>query len=130
MNKILLVDDAAFMRSVIRGILEKGGYDDFCEAEDGDVAFSRYREYAPYLTILDITMPRQDGIETLRQIIGFDAAARVVMCSAIGQEPQIVKADARIGVELLGIGQRDEGRGHAYADDGEFISPRLYFGGE
>ena len=43
MNKILIVDDAAFMRSVIRGILEKGGYDDFCEAEDGDVAFSRYR---------------------------------------------------------------------------------------
>ena len=79
MNKILIVDDAAFMRSVIRGILEKGGYDDFCEAEDGNVAFSRYREYAPDLTILDITMPRQDGIETLRQIMGFDAAARVVM---------------------------------------------------
>ena len=51
MNKILIVDDAAFMRSVIRGILEKGGYDDFCEAEDGDVAFSRYREYAPDLII-------------------------------------------------------------------------------
>ena len=98
MNKILIVDDAAFMRSVIRGILEKGGYDDFCEAEDGDVAFSRYREYAPYLTILDITMPRQDGIETLRQIIGFDAAARVVMCSAIGQEPQIVK-DINLGAK-------------------------------
>ncbi len=92
MNKILIVDDAAFMRSVIRGILEKGGYGDFCEAEDGDTAFERYKEYLPDLTILDITMPRQDGIETLKQIMGYDPRALVVMCSAIGQEPQIVRA--------------------------------------
>ena len=80
------------MRSVIRGILEKGGYSDFCEAEDGDVAFLHFKEYEPDLVILDITMPRQDGVETLKQIMAHNAEACVVMCSAIGQEQQIVKA--------------------------------------
>ncbi len=92
MKKILIVDDAIFMRSVIRGILEKGGYTDFCEAEDGVVAFERFQEYAPDLTILDITMPRQDGLVTLKQIMAKSPQACVIMCSAMGQEQQIVKA--------------------------------------
>ena len=92
MAKIMIVDDAVFMRSVIKGILESGGWTDTCEADDGDTAVEMYASERPDLTILDITMPRQDGIETLRQIKNINPAAKVIMCSAIGQEKQIIKA--------------------------------------
>lgn len=98
MSKILIVDDAAFMRSVIKGILETGGFTDTCEADDGDTAMEVFNAEKPDLTILDITMPRQDGIQTLKQIMAADRNARVVMCSAIGQEKQIISA-IQLGAE-------------------------------
>ena len=92
MAKILIVDDAMFMREVIRGILTQGGYSELLEAEDGAAAVELYRRELPALVILDITMPKMDGIETLRQIKEMDPQAKVVMCSAIGQEKQIMNA--------------------------------------
>lgn len=92
MSKIMIVDDAAFMRSVIKGILEAGGYTDTCEAGDGDTALYMFTKEKPDLTILDITMPNQSGIETLKKMLALDPQAKAIMCSAIGQEKQIVEA--------------------------------------
>ena len=98
MSKILIVDDALFMRSIIKGILETGGFTETCEADDGDTAVEVFNLEKPDLTILDITMPRQDGIETLKQIKAAAPQAKVLMCSAIGQESQIVSA-IQLGAE-------------------------------
>lgn len=92
MSKILIVDDAAFMRMMIRDNLQKAGYSDFLEAGDGEAAYNSYTEQKPDLVLLDITMPIMDGIEALRSIKHFDNQAKVVMCSAMGQEGMVVEA--------------------------------------
>ena len=91
-KRILIVDDAAFMREMLRDILADSGYEIAGEAADGEQAVSMFREVQPDLVTLDIVMPRKSGLEALREIRGLDPGARVVMCSALGQEAMVMEA--------------------------------------
>ena len=91
-NKILIVDDVAFMRMMIKDNLKKAGYTDFVEAGDGEQAVLKYEEEKPGVVLLDITMPVMDGIQVLRTIKQLDSNAKVIMCSAMGQEGMVVEA--------------------------------------
>ena len=91
-KKIMLVDDAAFMRMTIKNALTKAGYDNIVEASDGQIAVETYQKEHPDLVIMDITMPNMDGIQALQAIKTVDPQARVVMCSAMGQEGMVVEA--------------------------------------
>lgn len=91
-KKIMLVDDAAFMRMMIKDTLSKNGYTDIVEANNGQVAVSTYSAEKPDLVIMDITMPVMDGLEALRQIKQMDPGANIIMCSAMGQEAMVVDA--------------------------------------
>jgi len=92
MARVLVVDDAAFMRRMLADILSKGGHEIVGEASNGNEAVERYSDRRPDITTLDITMPEKDGIATLREIMELDPTARVVMCSALGQEAQVAEA--------------------------------------
>ncbi|NMA79889.1 MAG: response regulator [Clostridiales bacterium] len=91
-SKILLVDDAAFMRMLIKNTLKENGYTNILEAEDGEIACRIYAEEKPDLTIMDITMPNKGGIEALKDIKAINPDAKVIMCSAMGQESMVVEA--------------------------------------
>jgi two-component system, chemotaxis family, chemotaxis protein CheY len=84
--RVLIADDAAYMREMLRDILTSGGYDIVAEASDGEEAVAAYREHSPDLVTLDIVMPRKSGLEALREILQGDPGACVVMCSALGQD--------------------------------------------
>ncbi|MGN0324692.1 MAG: response regulator [Lachnospiraceae bacterium] len=92
MAKVLVVDDAAFMRMMIKDILTKNGYEVAGEAENGAVAVSKYSELKPDLVLMDITMPEKDGIQALKDIKAADAGAKVIMCSAMGQQAMVIEA--------------------------------------
>lgn len=92
MGEILIVDDAAFMRMMIKDILTKNGYDVVGEAENGVVAVENYVNLNPDLVIMDITMPEMDGIEAVKQIKAKDPAAKIIMCSAMGQQAMVIDA--------------------------------------
>jgi two-component system chemotaxis response regulator CheY len=89
---VLIVDDALFMRMMIKDILSKDGLDVIGEAENGVEAVKKYAELHPDLVTMDIVMPEMDGIEAVRNIMKLDPAARVLMCSAMGQQPLVVEA--------------------------------------
>lgn len=91
-NKILVVDDAAFMRMMIKDILVKNGYQVVGEAADGKQAVEKYRELRPDLVTMDITMPEMDGIQALKEIRKIDPNAKVIMCSAMGQQAMVIDA--------------------------------------
>ena len=91
-KKIMLVDDAAFMRMMIKDTLSKNGYPNVIEANNGQVAVTNYPTEKPDLVIMDITMPVMDGLEALKQIRSQDPNANVIMCSAMGQEAMVVDA--------------------------------------
>ena len=83
-KKVLIVDDAAFMRMMLKDILTKNGYEVVGEAENGAKAVEKYKEVTPDLVTMDITMPEMDGISALKNIRSIDSNAKVVMCSAMG----------------------------------------------
>jgi len=91
-KKILLVDDAAFMRKMIKDTLTKNGYTEVYEAVDGADAVEKYAELSPDLVVMDITMPNMDGLEALKAIRAKDGSANVIMCSAMGQEGMVMDA--------------------------------------
>ena len=90
MAKILMVDDAAFMRMTLKNTLTQAGYTDLIEAEDGVKAVEAYTAEKPDLVFMDITMPNKDGLETLKEIKAMDPGATIVMCSAMGQETMVM----------------------------------------
>ena len=92
MARVLVVDDAAFMRKMVTDALTKGGHDVIGEAGNGTEAVDRWQELRPDLTTLDITMPEKDGLAALREIISIDPSAKVIMCSALGQESKVLES--------------------------------------
>jgi len=92
MARILVADDASFMRQIIREILESDGHEIVAEASDGIQAVEEWKKHHPDLVTMDIVMPRRSGIDATRAIVAADATARVVMCSALGQETLVTEA--------------------------------------
>ena len=92
MARVLVVDDAAFMRRVVSDALNGGGHEVIGEASSGAEAVARYVELQPELTTLDITMPEKDGLTALRELMAIDPSAKVVMCSALAQESKVLEA--------------------------------------
>lgn len=92
MPKILIVDDAAFMRAMLKDILTHGGYDVIGEAAHGGEGVELYQKLKPDLVTMDITMPQVDGITAVKQIIALDPKAKVIMCSAMGQQAMVIES--------------------------------------
>ena len=92
MATVLVVDDAAFMRMMLKDILTKVGYDVVGEAADGNEAVAKYNELKPDLVTLDITMPNKDGLQALKEIRANDPNATCIMCSAMGQQAMVIDA--------------------------------------
>ena len=89
---ILVCDDAAFMRMMIKDILTKNGYNVVAEAENGLKAVEKFNEAKPDLVLMDITMPEMDGIQALKKIKEIDSNAAIIMCSAMGQQAMVIEA--------------------------------------
>ena len=92
MSRILIVDDAAFMRLMIKNMIEEAGYEVVGEASNGADGVEKYKKLKPDMVTMDITMPEMDGIQALKEIRRFDPDAKILMCSAMGQEALIVEA--------------------------------------
>ena len=92
MARVLVVDDAAFMRKVVSDALASGGHEVVGEAGNGTESVQQYQALSPELVTLDITMPEKDGLEALGEIISLDPGARVLMCSALGQESKVIES--------------------------------------
>ncbi len=91
-KSILICDDAAFMRMMIKDILTKNGYEIAGEAENGAIAVDKYSETKPDLVMMDITMPEMDGIGALKAIRAKDSSANIIMCSAMGQQAMVIES--------------------------------------
>ena len=92
MSKVLIIDDAAFMRISIKNMLTKNGYEVIGEAENGAIGVDMYKELKPDIVTMDITMPEMSGLEALKEINKVDPQAKVVMVSAMGQEAMVREA--------------------------------------
>ena len=99
MARVLVVDDAAFMRKMVSDALAKGGHEVIGQAGNGVEALEQFRELRPDLMTLDITMPEKDGLATLKDLMELDPSAKVIMCSALGQESKVL--------ESIKLGARD-----------------------
>ena len=91
-KSILIVDDAAFMRMMIKDILSKNGYEVIGESENGAKAIEKYKEMSPDLVIMDIKMPEVDGITAVREIRKMDPNSKIIMCSAMGQQAMVIES--------------------------------------
>lgn len=89
---IMIVDDLAFIKLLLKDLIEKAGFRVIGEASDGEEAIDMYQEKKPDLVLLDITMPKMDGITALKKILALDPGAKIIMCSALGQQRLIVQA--------------------------------------
>ncbi len=96
--RVLVVDDLPFMRKLLREVLTEAGYTVVAEASDGRQALAAFAQHQPDLVVLDITMPVMDGITALRRMLALDPRARVVMCSALGEQQMILRA-IRLGAK-------------------------------
>ncbi|KZL91279.1 response regulator [Clostridium magnum] len=92
MSKVLIVDDAAFMRMMLKDILEKNGFEVIGEASNGVKAVELYQNVRPDIVTMDITMPDMDGIEAVKKIKAIDSTAKIIMCSAMGQQNMVMEA--------------------------------------
>jgi two-component system chemotaxis response regulator CheY len=99
MARVLVVDDAAFMRKMVSDALTKAGHEVIAEATNGQEAVDQFQALKPDLATLDITMPEKDGLTALSEIMSLDPSARVIMCSALGQESKVM--------ESIKLGARD-----------------------
>ncbi len=98
MTKILIVDDSLFMRQMLKNILPKDKFEIVGEASTGKEAIKKFKELNPDIITMDITMPDMDGIDAVKEIKAFDPAAKIIMCSAMGQQTMVmdaIKAGAR-----------------------------------
>ncbi len=100
-KRVLIVDDAVFMRMKLKDILQKNGYEVADEAQNGLEAVEKYKATQPDLVTMDITMPEVDGVEALKRIKEFDANAKVVMCSAMGQQGMVMDAIRAGAVDFI-----------------------------
>lgn len=100
-KKVLVVDDAAFMRIKLKDILEKNNYEVVGEAENGIEAIEKYKEVSPDIVTMDITMPEMDGVEALKEIKAFDPNAKILMCSAMGQQSMVMDAIRAGAVDFI-----------------------------
>ncbi len=91
-KSILIADDAAFMRMMLKDILSKSGYNIVAEAANGQEAVEKFQQFKPDLVTMDITMPQKDGISALKEIMQECPTARVVMCSAMGQQAMVIES--------------------------------------
>lgn len=91
-KRILICDDATFIRMMIKDVLTKNGYEVVGEASNGKESVEKYQELKPDLVLMDITMPEMDGIQALKEIVKIDKEAKVIMCSAMGQQASVVDA--------------------------------------
>ena len=92
MARVLVVDDAAFMRKMVTDALTAGGHEIVGEAANGVEAFAQFQALKPDVMTLDITMPEKDGLAALKEIVALDPSARVIMCSALGQESKVLES--------------------------------------
>ena len=92
MKRVLIADDASFMRQMIRDIIEPEGFEVVGEASDGMEVVEKYKKLRPDVVLMDIVMPKRSGIDAVRAIKAEDAGARVVMCSALGQDALVSEA--------------------------------------
>ncbi len=92
LGTVIIADDAPFMRAMLRGIVTDLGLEVAGEASDGAEAVALYRQHAPTLALIDLTMPGVDGVEAVRQIVAHDPAAALVMVSALGQKDAVLAA--------------------------------------
>ena len=92
MTRVLIADDASFMRQMIRDIIEPEGFEVVGEASDGVEVVEKFKELHPDLVMMDIVMPKRSGIDAVKGIVAMDPTARVVMCSALGQETLVMEA--------------------------------------
>lgn len=92
MAKIMVVDDAAFLRAMLKDILVQAGHEVVTEAGNGQEAIERYMTYKPDVVTMDITMPIMEGVEAVKEIRRLDPRANIVMCSAVGQKQLVIEA--------------------------------------
>ncbi|HEY4543030.1 MAG TPA: response regulator [Tissierellaceae bacterium] len=100
-KKVLIVDDAIFMRMKLKDILESNGYEVVAEAQDGKEAIEKYQTEKPDLVTMDITMPEMDGVSALKEIKKIDPNATIIMCSAMGQQAMVMEAIQAGAVDFI-----------------------------